>query len=342
MNSTAKNHLNWGILGLASIAPAMAKAVEASERSSVLAAASRDLAKADSFAKAHDIPRAYGSYEELIDDPDIDVVYIPLPNNLHGEWIVRALKAGKNVLCEKPLVTSAAELDEIQTIAEAAGLTVAEAFMSLHHPQAQAAKALLDSGAIGQPKFVQAWFGYEFPLGERGDIRLREETHGGGFWDVGVYPNSYISYLLGAAPESVTAVKVSSIHGVDTGFAGQLLFPDEVIAQIWCSLETFFQQGVRVVGKEGVLEIPVPWMPGMTDRTELGEDSVIKITTVGGTEVITLPASNPFLAEVTALESQVLDGIQPIVSPSMSRTFLRSALALQEAATNGSIVNLIE
>jgi xylose dehydrogenase (NAD/NADP) len=340
MSEDTRKNLNWGILGLASIASAIVQVLRSSERSSVVAVASRDQDRADSFAKANDVSRAYGSYEDLINDPAIDVIYIPLPNNLHAEWTVRALNAGKHVLCEKPLVTKAAELDDIEAAVAATGLTVVEAFMSLHHPQAQTAKALLDSGAIGRPRFVDAWFGYDFPLDRRDDIRLRQDTEGGSFWDVGVYPNSYISYLLGSSPTSVTAVKVSQIDGVDTGFAGQFLYPDGVLAQMWCSLETFFQQGVRVVGERGVLEIPIPWMPGMVDRTKLGEDTFLTVTTDAGARTIRLPASNPFLAEVTALENQVLDGAAPIVSLGQSRDFLESAVALQLAAETGTAVTV--
>lgn len=338
MTESGGGGLRWGILGTASIAPALVSALGESERSTLVAIASRNLRKAEDFALSYTIPRFYGSYEELVDDPSIDVLYIPVPNKMHGEWTVRALTAGKHVLCEKPLVTSLREFELVESTSRTTGLTVVEAFMSLHHPQAARAKELLGSGVIGQPRLVEGRFGYGLPLGERDNIKLRADTDGGSFWDVGVYPNSYINYLLGTPPASATAAKVSRIGGVDTGFAGQLIFPDGIIGQIWSSLETFFQQGVRVIGEDGVIDIPVPWMPGMTDRTHVGEDTHITVTTDSGTETICFPASNPFLAEVVALENQVLDGAPPVVSLAQSRAFLQSALALQEAAATGRAI----
>ena len=170
--TSARGQLQWGLLATSSMAGAMSHALRSTKRSVALAVASRDFARTRSVAAEEDIPRAYGSYEALLADPDIDVVYISLPNALHGQWVVAALEQGKHVLCEKPLVTTEADCDRVVKAEDNSGLIVTEAFMSLHHPQAAIVQSMLAGGRIGRPRFAQAWFGYTLPLSRTGDIRL--------------------------------------------------------------------------------------------------------------------------------------------------------------------------
>jgi xylose dehydrogenase (NAD/NADP) len=338
--SPASAGLNWGILTTGGITGAIVGALRHAERSSLLAIASRDQSRASKYADEAAIARAYGSYDELLEDPDIDVVYVPLPNALHGEWVMRALSQGKHVLCEKPLVTSVSELDNIRTMASASDLVVIEAFMSLHHPQAGIVKKMIANGDIGTPRIAQAWFGYTLE-DDPGNVRLNSGLHGGSFWDVGVYPNSMLVFLLDGPPMSVMATKVDGASGVDVSFVGQMQFPGDLVAQIWSSFCTPFHQMVRVIGDQGTIEVPEPWMPGMRTRTELGKDSVVAVTSASGERAeVVVPAQNPFLCEVEEMERCVLDGKHPAISLEISRHFVSSAVALQQSARTAARVVL--
>jgi xylose dehydrogenase (NAD/NADP) len=189
--------LRWGLLSTARINRALIPPLQASKRSQLCAVASRSQAKADEFASQCGIPRTHNSYEALLADPEIDVIYIPLPNSLHAEWTIRAVEAGKHVLCEKPLAVSTAEVDAIIAAAQAHGKIVAEAFMYRHHPQTLKIKALVDSGAIGELRMVRGAF--TFNINRPDDVRLDPQLGGGSIWDVGCYPLSFTRYVVGCA-----------------------------------------------------------------------------------------------------------------------------------------------
>ncbi len=178
--------LRWGLLGTARINRMVIPPLRASAGNRLLAVASRDLARATGYAKEWGIERAHGAYEALLADPEIDAVYIPLPNHLHAEWTIRAARAGKHVLCEKPLALTVAEVDAMGAAARESGVVLAEAFMYRHHPQTLKVKELVDAGAIGPVRFVRGTF--SFPLTRPDDVRLRPEWGGGCLWDVGCYP----------------------------------------------------------------------------------------------------------------------------------------------------------
>jgi predicted dehydrogenase len=173
-----------------------------SPRNRLLAVASRDLERAQAYAAQNGIERTHGSYEALLADPEVDVVYISLPNNLHVEWSVRAAAAGKHVLCEKPLALSVDDVDRVAEAARQHGVVIAEAFMYRHHPQTLKVIELINEGAIGSLRIVRG--GFTFMLERPGDIRLRPELGGGSIWDVGCYPISYARTAAGGiAPEEV-------------------------------------------------------------------------------------------------------------------------------------------
>ena len=175
--------LNWGLLSTARINRALIKPLNASKRTRLLAVASRSQSSAEAYAREWKIPRAHGSYEALLNDPEIDVIYNSLPNHLHTEWTIKALRAGKHVLCEKPIALTLAELDAMSQAAQETGKVLAEAFMYRHHAQTLKVKEIVDGGELGRIQLIKGAF--TFTLTHEDDIRLNQETGGGSIWDVG-------------------------------------------------------------------------------------------------------------------------------------------------------------
>jgi predicted dehydrogenase len=227
--------LRWGLLGTARINRSLIPPLRASARNELAAVASRDAARARAYADEWGIPHSHGSYEALLADPGVDVVYISLPNHLHAEWAIRAAEAGKHVLCEKPLALRVDEVDAMTAAAESAGVLVAEGFMYRHHPRTMEVKALIDDGAIGELHFVRGAF--TFPLTRPGNPRWIPEMGGGSLWDVGCYPLSFARYVVGAEPLDVYGRQVEGPTGVDMTFAAQLTFPGNVLAQFDSGLD---------------------------------------------------------------------------------------------------------
>ena len=213
--------LNWGILSTARINRALFPPLRASRRSQLLAVASRDPSAVKDYAREREIPRAYGSYEELLSDPDIDVIYNPLPNHLHTEWTVKALQAGKHVLCEKPMALTLAEMDQVEAASRASGRAVTEAFMYRHHPQTLMVKELVDGGQIGRLQYIRG--SYSYPFTRTGNFRADPARGGGSIWDVGCYPISYARLLAGSEPLEVYGRQVLSPSGIDETFVGQMV-----------------------------------------------------------------------------------------------------------------------
>ncbi len=327
--------VRWGLLSTARINDALMGPIQKSERSELYAVASRDQAKAQAYAQEKGLIQAYGSYEAMLADPAVDAVYISLPNSLHCEWAVKAAKAGKHILCEKPMAVSLDEFDRMATAAAANNVTLFEAFMYLHHPQTIHAQELIREGKLGALQSVQSWFHFFLPPERSSNIRLNAGLSGGSLWDVGVYPNSLaITMIAQGAPNAVWASQLTGETGVDVAMRGQLLFGDDLVAQISSGFRTPFREGAFIVGDAGILHIPEPWKPGLT-----GRDSVMTLTHRDGTvESITTPATDPYICEVQAMEACILDRAAPVVSLAESRNFLRSALALYESAASGQIV----
>lgn len=329
--------VRWGILSTANINQALLGPIRKSERSELAAVASRAQTRAEAYAQKEGIPKAYGSYEALLADPNVDAVYISLPNALHSEWTVKAAQAGKHVLCEKPLVVTMDEFEEVAAAAQANGVAVVEAFMYLHHPQTQQARQLVQAGRLGRLQLIQSWFNFFLPPERVENIRLSAELTGGSLWDVGVYPNSAAIFM--AQPEQPQASWASQIvgeTGVDVAMRGQIHFSGDVVAQISSGFRTPFREGIYLVGSDGILHIPEPWKPGLK-----GHDTVMTLTARDGqVEEIVTPAIDPYLCEVQAMEQVILDGAAPVVPLHLSRIFLQSALALYESARTGNLVQL--
>lgn len=261
-----KTTLNWGLLSTARINRRLIPPLKKSTRNKLVGVASRNLEKAKTYAYQKGIPKAYGSYEEILDDPTIHVIYNPLPNHLHAEWSIKALKAGKHVLCEKPLALTLAEVEAMTVAAQQAGKILAEAFMYRHHPQTLKVKSLIESGLIGKVKQVFGTFTYFMPY-ENGNVRWNPDWGGGSLWDVGCYPVSYARTILGTEPLEVTGWQRTSPTGVDESFSGLVRFPstetnDLPILNFTCSFRSIYHQWMRFVGEKGALHIPIPFNPG--------------------------------------------------------------------------------
>lgn len=327
--------VRWGLLSTANINNALIGPIHAAGRSELVGVASRDQAKAEAYAREKGIPKAYGSYEAMLADPEIDAVYISLPNSLHCEWAVAAAQAGKHVLCEKPLVVTLDEFDRVEAAAAATGVTVFEAFMYLHHPQTLAAQKLIADGRLGQVQLIQSWFNFYLSPERATNIRLRPDVTGGSLWDVGVYPNSLaVTMAHPAQPTHIFASQIVGETGVDVAMRGQILFAGGAVGQVSSSFRTPFREGAYVVGDEAILHIPEPWKPGLK-----GVESVMTLShRDGSTEEIVTPAVDPYLCEVEAMERCVLDGGAPLLPLSRSRLFLQCVLAQYESARSGQVV----
>ncbi len=256
--------LRWGVLSTANIGRAAVNpAIRASRNGELVAVASRDAARAREFAQAHDIPRHHGSYEALLDDPDIDAVYVPLPNALHREWTIRAAEAGKHVLCEKPLAMTASECREMADVAEQAGVRLMEAFMYRFHPRTERLLELVHGGVAGDVRAIHSAF--TFRLTRPGNIRMSAELGGGALMDVGCYCVNVSRTVLGAEPVEARAWAEWAETGVDARLAGALRFESGVVAQFDCALDLERREAVEVAGTDAWLSVDSAFLPGTGD-----------------------------------------------------------------------------
>jgi predicted dehydrogenase len=251
--------VRWGIMSTARIGrEKVIPAMQQGAYCDILAIASRDEARARQAAQHLGIPRSHGSYEALLADPDIEAVYIPLPNHLHVEWSLKAIHAGKHVLCEKPLGLNAANARKLLTAAEAhPGLKIMEGFMYRHHPQWQRAKLLVDRGKIGEMRAIQSFFAYYNVAPD--NIRNRTATGGGGLMDIGCYPVSLSRFLFEAEPLRVCGVMdLDPVFQTDRQVSGVMVF-GAGIATFTCGTQLASYQRVNILGTDGRIEIEIPF-----------------------------------------------------------------------------------
>ena len=251
--------IRWGVLSTANIG--VAKVLPAMQRGAlcdVTAIASRDLAKAQATAKQLGIPKAYGSYEELLADPEIDAIYNPLPNHLHVPWSIKAIEAGKHVLCEKPIALTTAEA---QTLADAAKqhpqLKVMEAFMYRHHPQWQRARQIVSAGGIGALRTIQSFFSYYND--DPGNIRNQADIGGGGLMDIGCYNISISRFIFDAEPQRVCGIVEYDPQLKTDRLASGMLDFGRGTATFTCSTQLASYQRVNIFGDTGRIEIEIPF-----------------------------------------------------------------------------------
>ncbi|MGE3841744.1 MAG: Gfo/Idh/MocA family protein [Vicinamibacterales bacterium] len=315
--------LRWGLLSTSRINRVLLPVLRQLERHDVLAVASRDPERARTYARDWSIPHAEASYEALLARDDIDVVYVALPNALHAEWTIKALAAGKHVLCEKPLALSVTEVDAIMAASCRTGLRVAEAFMFRHHSQTHAIRRIVANGDLGEIRTIRAQFG--FTLDRPADIRWVSRLGGGVLWDLGVYPLAFARAVLGQEPVTVSASTVIDEHGVDidaaalVDFAGSRLTFD-------CSFRSPYRVGVEIVGAEGILSVPVPYRPGPSERVLLSKRNVA--------EPVSIPIEGAVACrgQLDDMASQVLDGEPPALPLDDSRANVRAMQAAQISA----------
>jgi D-xylose 1-dehydrogenase (NADP+, D-xylono-1,5-lactone-forming) len=248
--------VRWGILSTAQINRRVIPAAHGSDRAELIAVASRDQARADEYAREWDIDRAYGSYDALVDDPDVEAVYISLPNSMHVEWSIRCFEAGKHVLCEKPLDRRPEEVERAFDVAERSERVLMEAFMYRHNPQTHQLAELVRGGAVGELRVIRSAF--SFSVHDPENIRLRPELDGGGLMDLGCYCVSG-SRLLAGEPTRAYGEAVVGETGTDRVFAGTLRFPGDVVSLFDCGTRLPLRDELEAIGTEGSLFLDDPW-----------------------------------------------------------------------------------
>jgi len=317
------SRVKWGIVSTANINQKVIPGAQASDKVDLVGVASRDRARAEAYAREWEIPRAYGSYEALLADPDVEAVYISLPNTMHAEWSVKALEAGKNVLCEKPFTRHPEEVDAAFDTAERTGRLLAEAFMYRHNPQTQRLVELVSAGAIGELRLVRSTFSY--PLYDTGNIRLSTELEGGALMDVGCYCVSG-SRLLGGEPVAVHGDAWYGPTGTDWVFAGVLRFPNGVLATFDCGTALPNRDELEAVGSEGSLFLDDPWHC---------VDPVIELRRDGSVERIELERVDSYRIELENLSDAIRGEAEPLLGREDAIGQARTLQALHDDAFTG-------
>ncbi len=317
--------LRWGLLSTARINDALLGA-DPAKSGRWVAVGSRDDARARAYADEHGLERAYGSYEALLADPELDAVYVGLPNGLHVEWALRALAAGKHVLVEKPFARRPEEVERCFDLAEERGLVLAEAFMWRHHPQALKARELIARGAIGRLRSLHATF--SFRLADPEDVRWQAGLDGGALMDLGCYCVSGCRALAGAEPVRVHGELVGGGDGVDASFAGLLRFPRDVLASIDCSFDAAHRHALIATGTEGRLRLDDPWH---------GRRAIVAVTgTDGSTEEHDCSVdATSYALELDDFEAAVAGRRAPLLGRMDTVAQARALAALYAAAAAG-------
>jgi len=303
---TTRGRIRWGILGAAHIARVTtAPAIAASSNGKVEAVASRSLEKARAWAKEIGVAKAYGSYDELLADADVDAVYVPLPISMHCEWSIRCAEAGKHVLVEKPIAATADEARRMADAFSRSGLVIAEGLMYTYHPLTRKVLDMVRAGAVGEVRMVTASF--NAAVHDPGNIRMRRETGGGGLLDVGSYCVSFLRHATGEEPDDVAALgRYADGDGVDENLAAVLKFPSGVIGYLGCGIKTQFDCSYSVSGTTGRL---------LVDRGALcawpGEGFRIRHFHGDDEDQIPVPEANHYTLMVEDFADAVLNDRRP-------------------------------
>jgi len=320
--------VKWGIVSTADINRKVIPGAHASDKVDLVAVASRDRARADAYAKEWDIPRAYGSYEALLTDLEIEAVYISLPNTMHVEWSIKSLEAGKHVLCEKPFTRHADEVTKAFDAADRAGRLLSEAFMYRHNPQTKKVQELVEGGAVGELRLIRSTFSYG--LYDEDNIRLRTDVEGGALMDVGCY-NVSGSRLLGGEPERVWGEAWYGLSGTDWVFTGTLRFPGNVIATFDCGTALVERDELEAIGSEGSLFLDDPWHCNKP---------VIEHRRDGGVERIELDPQDSYRLELENLSDAIRGDAELLLGRDDALGMARTLEALHASATSSKPVSL--
>lgn len=333
--------IKWGILGNANIArKCMIPAISNSTNCLIQALGSRNPEKAEPLATKYDIPRLYSRYDDVIKDKQVDVVYIPLPNHLHKEWTIKALNAGKHVLCEKPLACNSTEAMEMAEVASKNGLHLMEAIMYRFHPRSRAIHKMVSQGKIGVPRIVRVSFCFhikEHILKKKDNARLNKNG-GGALLDVGCYGVSVARWMMGENPESVQAAAHYNNTGVDIHAAGVLHFRNQGFATIEASFISALQQTYTIVGTKGSIELPhnafIPWEKDATFIFR-GRNEEIGIQEV-------IPGADEYRLMVEHFSDVINHEASPLVEIDDSIQNMRVLDALADSARSGKMVVIPE
>lgn len=326
--------IKWGVLGCAGIAAkAVIPAIQSSRLGRVAAIASRDAEKASAMATRFGIGKSYGSYEDLLSDPDIDAIYNPLPNHLHVPMTIKALEHGKPVLCEKPIALDAAQASELAEAQKAANLPVAEAFMVRHHPQWKKARAMVAEGRLGDVRAIQTIFAYY--LDDPKNVRNQADIGGGGLFDVGCYAINTARFLFDAEPlRAVALMENDPVFGTDRLTSGLLAFPEGRQLAFTCSTQLSLTQKVTVLGTRGRLEIPIPFNAPADQQTVLIFDDGRDLAGGGRQEIVIEPVDQ-YREQVDAFAEAVLSGTPLETGLDDAIANMKAIDALFRSATSG-------
>jgi predicted dehydrogenase len=324
--------LRWGLLSTAKINGKLIPSIRNSKQGELVAVASRGEEKARSYARQWHIPKYFASYEELLASEDVDVVYIGLPNHMHAEWMMKAMQAGKHVLCEKPFVMSMEEMDEVVKVKEETGMKLMEGFMYRHHPQTKQVLDMISSGKLGDVLTVDGIF--QFKLEDPANIRWNPKFGGGSLWDVGLYPMSFAQLVMGEAPIRVSAEMRLTDRGVDDVFVGQMEYNGLRFAQIRSSFAMPFAAGITILGTKGRIEIARPFNSMENHR------KVLHVDANGKENWISIPRFDLYSGEVADLNAAIMDNREPLLSMEETRNHVRTLLALTAAAKEKQSVML--
>jgi predicted dehydrogenase len=323
--------LRWGLLGTARINRRLIPAMRAARRSTVAAVAGRDPERVARYASEWQIPTAHVGYDALLRDPAVDAVYIPLPNALHVEWTLRALDAGKHVLCEKPLVLTPEDVDRVAAVARARERVVAEAFMYRHEAVIARALELVRDHAVGRVMTIAS--GFTFELDRPHDVRLDAALGGGSLWDVGCYAVSVARLVAAAEPLEAFGWATWGPTNIDESFTGLLRFPGALMATVHSSFRSRYRTWLEVGGHEGVLQMSEPFKPS----------TQVDIVVTRGDESRTIRVEGPAMLYVRQIEdfvAAVFDGRTPPVSLEESRGNAAALAALYASARAGTPVKI--
>jgi len=295
--------VRWGILGAANIAlKKVIPGMRGSALAQVVAIASRDIAKARAAANSLGIPRAYGSYQELIDDPDIEAIYNPLPNHLHVPWSIRAAERGKHVLCEKPIALTAREARELLEVRDRTGVQIGEAFMVRTHPQWHKVREIIASGRIGELRLITGHFSYY--RRDPADARSRVEWGGGALMDVGCYPITISRWLFGAEPTEVMGlIDRDPDMQVDRLTSGLLRF-ERGQATFSCATQLVHYQAMQIFGTTGRIDVRIPFNPPPGDECRIFVDDGRDVEG-SGIETITFPPVDQYALQADRFSEAV-------------------------------------
>ena len=325
--------IRWGLVSTANINRRVIPAIRQSARGQLTAVASRDMSKSTAYAAEWQIPSAFGSYEAMLASDEVDAVYISLPNHLHAEWSIKALEAGKHVLCEKPFAITLEEVDRMIAAARQTGLVLAEAFMYRHHPQTKIVGDWVREGRLGDIARISAVF--NFSGMQPDNVRLKPEWGGGSLWDVGVYPVSLAQYIMGGPPRWVFGDQRLGDSGVDMVFAGQMHYDGQRMAQLSSSFQTPFHARAEITGTEGTLTLQRPFT-FMDD----GGQYLYFTPPDGDPEPVPVPDKPLYLGEIEDMHAAILDGRPNYLTLAETRNHVRTILALYESARSNKVVHL--